>query len=90
MHEPTDRLWEEVEHARRMSGEQKLLAGARLFDLACRVMEDGIRGQHPELSNGEVMQAVRERLRLARELERTPMTAEAFLLRVVQTLNRSG
>ncbi len=72
--EPTpeliDRLYqEEVERARRMPAEEKLIAPARLFDLACGVMADGIRAQHPGVSDEEVLRIIRERLRLARELE---------------------
>lgn len=60
---------EEVERARRMPGELKLIAGARLFDMACRVMADGIRAQHPGISDEELLRVTRERLRLARRLE---------------------
>ncbi len=52
-----------------MPAEQKLIAPARLFDLSCRVMADGIRAQSPELSEEEVLGVIRDRLRLARELE---------------------
>lgn len=75
--EPTSELvdalyQEEVDFARRMPGGEKLIAGARLFDYACRIMMDGIRNQHPGISDEEVGRIADERLRLARRLERTP------------------
>jgi hypothetical protein len=60
---------ERVERARRMSDEQKLLAGPRLFDFACRVSRDGIRAQFPLATEEEVEQLLRERLALGRRLE---------------------
>lgn len=62
---------EEVERARQLPDEVKLLGPARLFDLACGVMADGIRAQHPGISDADVLTTVRERLRLARELEQS-------------------
>ena len=52
-----------------MNDEEKLLAGARLFDMACRVTLDGIRHEHPDISEAEALDELRQRLRLARELE---------------------
>lgn len=63
---------EEVERARRIPDGEKLIAGARLFDYACRIMMDGIRGQYPGIGDEEVARIADERLRLARRLERTP------------------
>ncbi|MBU4272819.1 MAG: hypothetical protein KKE86_03530 [Planctomycetes bacterium] len=60
---------ERVEAARRMSPEDKLLAGARLFDRSCRIMADGIRAQFPEADERRVNEILRERLALARQLE---------------------
>jgi hypothetical protein len=59
------------ERARRASAlpiEQKLLLGAQLFDLACRITADGIRSQHPDASEEEVRSMLRDRLALARRL----------------------
>jgi len=62
-------FWERVRRARAMPPEEKLLAGARLFDLSCRIMADGIRHEHPQASDEEVQQILRERLALIRRLE---------------------
>lgn len=58
--------------ARAMPPEEKLLAGARLFDCACRIMADGIRDQHAEADARRVQEILRERLALLRRLERRP------------------
>jgi len=61
--------WERVQKARRMSPEDKLFAGARLFDRSCRIMADGIRSQFPEADEHRVQEILRERLALVRRLE---------------------
>ena len=53
-----------------MSSDEKLLAGARLFDYACEVTKAGIRAQRPELSEEAVGHLLIERLALRRQLER--------------------
>lgn len=55
--------------ARRQPPEEKLLAGIRLFDMACRVMADGIRAEYPDADEQRVQEILRERLRIARRLE---------------------
>ena len=60
---------EEVLRARAMAPEEKLLAGARLFDMACRVVADGIRHQFPDASEGQVQEILKQRLATARRLE---------------------
>jgi hypothetical protein len=62
---------ERVEAARATSGEEKLLAGPRLFELVCRIMADGIRGQYPDADEATVQAILRERLELSRRLEQT-------------------
>jgi hypothetical protein len=57
-----------VEAARAMSPADKLLAGPRLFDKACRIMKVGIRNQFPGITEDEVKSILDERLRIAREL----------------------
>lgn len=52
-----------------MTDEEKLLAGARLFDMACRVTLDGILSQQPGLSEQEALEILKQRLRLARQRE---------------------
>ena len=72
--EPTQELVDElyrerVLRARRMSPEQKLLDGPRLFEFACRIMADGIRGQFPEADDRRVQEILFQRLALLRRLE---------------------
>ena len=45
---------ERVLRARRTPIEQKVLAGAELFEFACRVTCDGIRHQNPGIDESEV------------------------------------
>ncbi len=71
--DPHDRLYcERVLAARAMPPEEKLLAGARLFDRSCRIMADGIRDEYPEADEQQVRTILAERLALARRLERSP------------------
>jgi hypothetical protein len=72
--EPTKELLESlyrerVLRARRMSPQDKLLAGARLFDYACRVTAAGIRSQHPDADDAKVLELLRQRLAWARRRE---------------------
>jgi hypothetical protein len=60
---------ERVEKARRMSPEDKLLGGARLFDRSCQIMAAGIRWQFPNADEQQVGEILRERLAVARRLE---------------------
>jgi hypothetical protein len=63
---------EKVLRARRTSPEEKLLDGPRLFDLACRIMMDGIRHQHPEADEQQVREILKQRLELLERLEKSP------------------
>jgi len=63
---------EDLEQARRMTPEQKLIAGAELFDYACEISKAGIRHQHPEADESMVLKLLRERLELAERLEKRP------------------
>jgi hypothetical protein len=66
-------LWEEeVRRARAMTPEERLLAGPRLFDMACRIMADGIRDEFPDADENRVQEILRQRLELARKLEVSP------------------
>jgi len=60
---------EQVLRARRTPPEEKLLAGARLFELSCRIMSDGIRDEFPEADEQRVREILLERLALQRRLE---------------------
>jgi hypothetical protein len=69
--EPTKELLdslyrERVMRARRMSPQDKLLAGAQLFDYACAITKAGIRSQHPEADEEGVLEILRQRLARAR------------------------
>lgn len=71
---PTEQLKDElyrerVLRAKRMPPEEKLLAGGRLFDHACRITTEGIRNQHPHASEERVGEILAERLALRRRLE---------------------
>jgi hypothetical protein len=48
---------------------KKLRDGLELFDRTCQIMAAGIRHERPDASPAEVLDTVRERLRLARALE---------------------
>ena len=61
---------ERVLRARSTPIEQKLMAGAELFEYACRLTCDGIRHQNPGIDESRVQQILRDRLALARRLER--------------------
>jgi len=63
---------EEILQARRLTPEQRLLAGPRLFDSACEVAKAGIRWQHPDANEDQVLNILRQRLVLARRLEESP------------------
>jgi hypothetical protein len=47
----------------------RLLAGPRLFEHACRVMADGVRHRHPDLSPDQVLARVGEQLARVRALD---------------------
>ncbi len=61
---------ERVLRARRTPIEQKISAGAELFEAACQVTCDGIRHQNPGIDEAEVQRILRDRLALARRLGR--------------------
>jgi hypothetical protein len=72
--EPPKELIEElyrddVEHARRMRPEDKLIAGAELFDYACSITMAGIRHQNPGADEATVRRLLRERIALGKKLE---------------------
>jgi hypothetical protein len=63
---------EKVRVARGMSLTDRLLAGPRLFDLACEFAKAGIRAAAPDADEQRVMELLRQRLALARRLEKGP------------------
>ena len=60
---------EAVEDARALSFAQKFLAGAELFDYACEVTKSGIRMQHPDYDDQQVLAELRRRIALAMKIE---------------------
>lgn len=54
-----------------MPPEEKLLAGARLFDRSCRLMADGIRHEYPDADQRKVREILAERLAVIRRLEQS-------------------
>jgi hypothetical protein len=66
---PVDLYAEEILRARDMTPEEKILAGPRLFEFACRITADGIRAQFPDASPTELRQILSERLALGKRLE---------------------
>jgi hypothetical protein len=61
---------ERIRRARDMSVEEKFVAGLRLFDRTCSIMCDGIRAEYPDADERRVQEILRERLALARRLEK--------------------
>lgn len=60
---------QEVLDARRMSPEEKLILGERLFRWACAVTLEGIRFQNPGATEAECQRLLRERIELGKQLE---------------------
>jgi hypothetical protein len=65
--EPTPEMIREIdrakiEQARRMSFEERFLAGPDLFEFACDVARDGIRMQFPDADDAEVERILRQRI----------------------------
>ena len=63
---------EDVEQARRMTPEQKLLAGGELFDEMIERMTCGIKIQFPNFSSEEVRRELLRRLQINERLENHP------------------
>jgi hypothetical protein len=83
--EPTQELIddiyrERVLRARRMSPEEKILAGPQLFDYACRIARDGIRDQNPGATDEQVETILLQRLALRQRLEEYECQATTPLL----------
>ena len=60
---------DKIEQARSMTPEQRLSAGGELFDYACRISMAGIRSQHPDADERQVLHLLRERVALGEQLE---------------------
>jgi hypothetical protein len=60
---------ERIERARKMSPEQKITAGPRLFSVAIECMRAGIRLQNPHANESQIRQIIRQRLQKKRRRE---------------------
>jgi len=60
-----------VRQARMMSGEERVLAGPRLFAGVCERMKEGLRDDYPGADDGEIHQLLLQRLNRLRKLEVT-------------------
>ena len=68
--EPIDSLYrDKVLRARKIPPERKLFAPARLYEFARSITIAGIRNQHPNASDEQVRELLRQRMKLARQLE---------------------
>jgi hypothetical protein len=61
---------EEIEDARRMTFEQKFLAGPDLFDMACEFAKAGIRFENPTFAEEQVIEELRRRIEIGERLAR--------------------
>ena len=61
---------EEVLEARKMSPEDKFLAGEELFEYACSITLAGIRNENPGFSEKECRRELERRLELRERMER--------------------
>jgi hypothetical protein len=61
--------WEKVERARAMKPEDRMQAGPELFDYACSITLTALREQMPDASEAELLEALRQRIALKRQLE---------------------
>lgn len=61
--------WEKVERAQRMKPEDRMKAGAELFDYACSITLNALREQMPGKSEAQLLEALRGRLAIKRQLE---------------------
>jgi len=58
-----------VRQARMMSGEERMLAGPRLFAGVCERMKEGLRDERPEADEEEIHQLLLQRLARLKKLE---------------------
>ncbi len=58
-----------VLRARAMSPEERVSGGLGLFAMSCEISKAGIRAQHPDADEAEVLRILKDRLALSRRLE---------------------
>ena len=59
-------LDKQIEHYRRMTGEERLAISLELHEMSCEIAREGIRRQHPQACAEEVERLLHRRLELAR------------------------
>ncbi len=59
-------LQRQIEHYRRMTGEQRLAIALDLHTMACDIAREGIRRQHPAADAVKVEELLQSRLKLVR------------------------
>lgn len=65
-----DAIWlAKVRQARSMSGEERVLAGPRLFAGVCERMKEGLRDENPAATEEEIHGLLLSRLRKLRKIE---------------------
>jgi hypothetical protein len=63
---------QQIERARRMTGDERVRESLALWDRSVRIMTDGIRYQFPNASPNEVGRIRRDRLARIRSVESLP------------------
>lgn len=61
--------WEKIERARRRSPEERMCAGPELFDYACSIAMNALREQLPDATEAQLLDKLRERIAIKRQLE---------------------
>lgn len=62
-------FWEKIERARKVSPEARMASGPELFDYACAITMTALREQMPGASETDLLNALRNRLAIKRELD---------------------
>jgi hypothetical protein len=68
-----DLFQEEVMSAEGMTPEERILAGPRLFEMACHAVLAGLRLEFPDASSSQLHELLSQRLQLMRDLENRPL-----------------
>ena len=61
--------WEKIERARKMTGEERMLEGVRMFDRECEIMRLEIMQANPTFTEAEAEADICRRIREARNQE---------------------
>jgi len=65
---PEAALEAQIARYRQMTGEERLALALEMHELSCDVAREGIRRQHPGITEAEVEQLLRQRLELVTRL----------------------